>query len=415
MRILMTHWLYPPEFTGAGLQGHRLGKELQRLGCFVRVLSGTHEKGLVGIDEYEGIIVERVLRNRLSPFGRLSYGYALYRAVKEYAPKFEIVHAHGFHPQVNLAASAAKLPLITKLTNQRLDGPAAINRRRFGRLHTSIFNLADAFVATSQDLAEQCLAAGLPEEKIVRIPNGVDTELFRPVTNEEKLRLRQRFHSADDKVILLTVGSVEFRKGLDLLLRALHALEPASRERIRLWVVGPLDAGELAGEMQIGTHLFVQQVRRMIREFGLEDTVRFMGRQQNVHEYMAAADIYVHPSRVEGQPNAVLEAMACGLPVAANRLPGITDEILQNGRYGLLVDAENSALFAAALRVLINNPSLRQRIGSRAVEHIARHFSIESIAQRYVSLYSSLVHKRTFDELRSRKGWSHMPLRAGRL
>ena len=139
----------------------------------------------------------------------------------------------------------------------------------------------------------------------------------------------------------------------------------------------------------------------MIKDFGLEDIVQFKGRQTDVQDYYRAADIFVHPSRMEGQPNAILEAMACGLPVVANLLPGITDEILQSGRYGLLVDAENSAAFAAALRVLINNPSLRARMGGQAQRHIERYYSLRHIAQRYVSLYSSIIHKGTFDKLKA--------------
>ncbi len=404
MRILMTHWVYPPEFSGAALQGHRLSRELQRLGVSVQVLTGTHEKALVGADVQDGIPVLRVLRDRRSLFSSLRYAWAIERTVRRYSGKIDLVHTHGFHPAVNWAASAVGLPIITKITNQQLDTPLAVKRRRFGSFYHRLFCRCESVVASSALLEAHCRAAGIDEEKIVRIANGVDTELFAPVDPRRKTELRRRFHAPDDKVVLLTVGAVEYHKGLDLLIKALQALDDEMKSRIRVWVVGPTTNLPSFGVSPQASTVYLDQVRAMIREFGLQDVVRFMGRQANVHEYMAAADIYVHPSRNEGQPNAVLEAMACGLPVVANRLVGITDDLLKNGRYGLLVHAEQAPQFAAALRVLINNPALRSRMGQGGAAMIERQYSLKATAQRYLSLYSSIIHKRAFEEMRIRLG-----------
>ena len=402
MRILMTHWVYLPEFSGAALQSHRLSRELQQLGVSVQVLTGTHEKGLVGIDEQDGIIVRRVLRDRASLAGQMNYWWSTHRCIQKLGKRIDLVHTHGFHPRVNIAAERMGLPIIVKITNQSVDDPLAVQARRLGGLSFRLYNMAEAVIATSNLLEETCRTAGLAQGKIVRIPNGVDTDVFRPAGIEEKAALRDIFHSADDKIVLLTVGTVDYRKGLDALIKAIYELDEEVRQKIRLWVVGPTQNLSNYGTVQPGFEAFVDQVRRMIKDFGLENIVQFKGRQINVHDYMRAADIYVHPSRMEGQPNAILEAMACGLPVLANLLPGITDEILQSGRYGFLVDVENSGRFAAALRVLINNASLRQRIGEQAQRHVARYYSLRQIAQRYLSLYSSIIHKGTFDELKAR-------------
>ena len=402
MRILMTNWVYLPEFSGAALQSHRLAKELRRLGVHVQMLTGTHESSLVGIDRIDDIIVHRKLRNVSSFSGSLRYWWELDRFIQQNRKRIDLVHTHGFHPRVNIAAKRAGLPIVTKITNQTVDDPVAVLSRRAGSLKFKIYNLADAFIATSKVLEDLCLSALLPKEKIIRIPNGVDADVFYPPTPQEKQRLRKSFLAPADKIILLTVGTVNYTKGLDLLIRALYKLDQEAKERIRLWVVGPTTNRDSYGSVQAGFEEYVPKVKSMINEFGLQNIVQFKGRQSNVSEYMRAADIYIHPSRKEGQPNAIIEAMASGLPVVANLLPGITDEILQNGRSGYLVNGEESRECAAVLRMLINNESLRERISSQSREHILKYYSLKQIAQRYLSLYSGVIHKGVFDELKNK-------------
>ncbi len=401
MRVLMTNWVYLPEFSGAALQSHRLAKELARLGVQVQVLAGTHEKGLSGVDNVDDILVHRVLRDRVTLPGQLNYWATLDRYVQKHARRFDLVHTHGFQPRISLAARREGLPIVQKITNQSVDDPVAVLNRQFGYWKFKIYNMADAVIPTSKVLENLCRATSLPQEKIVRIPNGVDTEQFRPATPEERTQLRQKLHAAKSKVMLLTVGTVNYTKGLDTLLKAIFELEDDIKQHIRLWVVGPMSNRDSAGKVQEGFEEYVDKVKRMIDELGLQSIVQFRGRQANVDEYMRAADIYIHPSRQEGQPNAILEAMATGLPVVANLLPGITDEILQAGRYGYLVNVEDKSQFAAALRVLVKNRLLRERLGEHARSHVEKYFSLKTIAQRYVSLYSSLIHKGVFDQLKT--------------
>ncbi len=404
MRILMTHWVYLPEFSGAALQGHRLAKELQKLGVYVQVLTGTHEQNLVGTDEIDGIVVHRTLRDPHSTMGSVRYWRELNQFIKNNGSRIDLVHTHGFHPRVNIAARRAQVPIITKITNQTIDDPIAVLNRKGGAAKYKLYDFADAVISTSQVLEGLCQRAGLAREKIIRLPNGVDHELFKPVGKQERMALREKLHAPQDKIILLTVGTVNYTKGLDALIQAIVRLDEPMKKRIRLWVVGPMTNRDGANSVQPGFEEFVDKVKAMISEFNLQDIVQFKGRQQNVNEYMQAADMYIHPSRKEGQPNAILEAMACGLPVIANLLPGITDEILQTGRYGYLVNVDNPRQFASAIRVLINNQFLRQRVGQQARDHVVKYYSIQHVAQRYLSLYSSIIHKNVFEGLRDLVG-----------
>ncbi len=409
MQILMTNWVYPPEFSGAAIQCHRLSKALRTLGVNVRVLTGTHESGLVGQDSVDGIPVFRILRDRSSVMGQAKYWWEIEKYFRKHRKIFDIVHTHGFHPRINMAAKRTGLPVLQKITAHHLDDPLAVRHRPLGKFKYKIYDKADAVIPTSKLLEEACQASPLPQNRIIRIPNGVDIDVFHPVPKQEKLRLCEKFHTPKEKVVLLAVGSVSYRKGLDMLVHAIYELDDKLKDRIRLWIVGPTHNQNNYGKSDPTFNEFTDSIRSLIGQLSLEHVVQFKGRQNNIQEYMQAADVFVHPSRNEGQPNSILEAMACGLPAVANMLPGITDEIIQTGRFGYLVNCEETQTFAAALRVLIKNASLRERLGQQARTHILRHYDINKIAQRYISVYSGIFHKDAFEKVKSRSPiWKQM-------
>ncbi|MDZ7723107.1 MAG: glycosyltransferase [candidate division KSB1 bacterium] len=105
MRILMTNWVYLPEFSGAALQCHRLSRALQRQGVQINVLTGTHERGMAGPDRIDDIPVHRVLRDVSSPIGQIRYFRAMQSFIRQHWRLFDIVHTHGFHPRVNMLVS----------------------------------------------------------------------------------------------------------------------------------------------------------------------------------------------------------------------------------------------------------------------------------------------------------------------
>ena len=393
MRILMTNWLYFPEFSGGALQCHRLSRKLMSLGAHVEVLAGTDRKELVGRTHVDGIPVQRVLRDKSTGKNRLLFGWNLFRYILKNHKKYDVLHAHGFHAPVSLAAWVTGLPLVQKITNLNLDDPVAVRRRRFGWGVAKIYSLAQVVVATS-GLLEQACRQELDESQFRRIPNGVDTSLFCPVSTAERLRLRRKYGVDDDRIILLAVGSVSYRKGIDVLIQAVYQLKESVSEKFVLWVIGPQSYQKGFGQEDDRVRQFVEKVEKMVSFYGLEDVVFFKGTQSRIHEFMQAADIYVHPSRNEGQPNSILEAMASGLPTVANLIPGITDEIIQTGRFGYLVDCEDTTIFAAALKVLIKNPGLRQRLGRNARREIMNRYNLDDIAEIYLSLYQELTANR---------------------
>lgn len=394
MRVLMTNWVYFPEHAGGALQCHRLTKKLQNMGVEVDVLAGTDRKELRGDSVVDRVPVHRVLRDRKNPVTKMAYAFNLISYIWKNRKKYDILHAHGFLAPVNIASLMTRIPLIQKITNSRLDDPLSIRKRRFGFIYFWIYRIAKLIIPTSTILTKSC-EKGLKRTPFKTIPNGVDTESFFPPLGNEKYQLRNKFKIDRDKIILCTVGTVSYLKGTDLLIEALCQLRDNLDEDLVLWIIGPDNYSYGYKMFDKESVDFSRRIHKMVSYYGMDDIVYFLGQQSHINEYLRAADIYVHPSRLEGQPNALLEAMATGLPVVANLLPGITDEIVNPGQCGYVVDCEDISRFAAALKVLINNVELRKRLGQNAREEILKKFDLDFIARQYVETYDQLLCNKT--------------------
>ncbi len=156
---------------------------------------------------------------------------------------------------------------------------------------------------------------------------------------------------------LVAIGRLFPVKGFDLLLRAFAQAAPRIPDgRLEVWGEGPERAS----------------LERLARELGLSGSARFMGITDRPFDVLRNADVFVMPSRAEGFPNALVEAMACGLPVISSDFGGAAREILRDGVDGLLVPREDPSSLAEAMVRLSEDPELRGRLSGRAVEVVER-------------------------------------------
>jgi len=217
-----------------------------------------------------------------------------------------------------------------------------------------IWHSASAVVANSKGLHE--LAAAFdPAMEIPIIPNGVDLEKFS---------LPQRDWSAPR---LLSVGRLVYQKGFDLAMQALAGL----KDLPWTWTI--------AGD---GPQMAVLQA--MAAEHGITERIHFLGWQKagQLKEQYGAADIFLFPSRHEGMPNAVLEAMSSGLPVVATRIAG-SEELVVDGETGALVPTEDVGSLRESLRPLLVDGKMRERMGSASRLRVERSFGWQRVADQY--------------------------------
>ncbi len=208
----------------------------------------------------------------------------------------------------------------------------------------------------------------LPDTQL--IPNGVDIARFHPACADPFRDERAQ--------VVVCVARLCYQKGIDILLQAWRLVQQESAQA-RLILVG-------SGPLQ-------SQLERLAHALGIANSVEFVGTQSDVLAQLHRGGIAVLPSRFEGMPNAVLEAMACGLPCVATRVSG-SEDIISHRVNGLLVEPEDYHSLAQALLTLLGEPGLAQKYGHAARATIEQHYSLEHITDLYIQLYQRITDHR---------------------
>lgn len=379
-RVLMVVRLFHPWIGGTERQAHKLARKLREQGTDVAVVTGWWFRGTPQSELIDGV---QVFRNHtmwegfgirgLRKFGGYLYILSLSWYLWRHRATYDVLHVHGLSYHTAVVAIAGRLwrrPTLVKLANS---GQASdLERMRSGQqLALSRFLIPtalkiDRFVATNERMVAELRAAGVPPGRIVRLPNGVETDEFLPKAD----------HRLHDPATIIYVGRLHPQKGIDVLLEAMAQLRTMEAMVPRLVLVGDGPVGE--------------ELRLLARRLDLADRVLFVGATERVAEHLRQADIFVLPSRSEGLSNALLEAMASGLPVVATSIPGNVD-VITNGRDGLLVAVDDPEALASACAGLLADRSRREELGRAARMTVEARYSLDRVARDYRALYRTLV------------------------
>jgi UDP-glucose:(heptosyl)LPS alpha-1,3-glucosyltransferase len=230
-----------------------------------------------------------------------------------------------------------------------------------------------AAVICNSEMVKRELAAhfGYPAERVHVIYSGVDAARFHPgLRAQHRAEVRARHGIAADATLLLFVGSGFLRKGLQPLLVAMASLPPDTYLAI------------------VGKDRQTARYRRLARRLGIDRRVQFLGPQREVAPYYGAADVFVLPTLYDPFPNAVLEAMAAGLPVVTGTKSGASD-IVREGENGFICDPLHRAALVDAIRRLLD-PAVQRACGQRAHETVLP-LTIDRMAQRLLDVYRTIL------------------------
>lgn len=216
--------------------------------------------------------------------------------------------------------------------------------------------------------------AGIPPERVDVLPNGVDLEQFQRGSEEARARIRQTWRIPTEAMVVGTVGSLTAVKDHAALLRALAALKMPGRN-LHLLVVGD-------GPMR-------SFLTKQAGTIGLEGCVTFTGWSADVLSMLHAMDLYVCCSLMEGLNNAMLEAMAAGLPIIATDV-GDNAMVVRHGREGLIVPTSSDAALAGAIATVCDSSELRRRWGGAAAERV-HDFDFRHTLDAYQDYYQAVL------------------------
>jgi len=208
---------------------------------------------------------------------------------------------------------------------------------------------------------------GVPREKIQVIYNSINPEDYlHPISHKEFCRV---LNVGEGIRIIGFVGRLTYQKGLDILLRAAASL---SDQGFVLWIAG-------VGEEE--THL-----RKIAVDIGISERVIFAGYRRDVPRVLGALDLYVQPSRYEGMPISVLEAMAAGCPIIATAVDG-NCELIEHGISGWLCPAEDQQKLADAMRQALGDPQEARSRGNAARQRVCDHFDTRVILDAWERVF----------------------------
>lgn len=245
---------------------------------------------------------------------------------------------------------------------------------RWTQMRASMIGKLDRTVAISREIEDRLVALGVAQGKITYLPNSADCNRFHPPTDLEKQEARRRFAIPDSAAtVVVCVGAISQRKAQHLIARAIGEL-PSD---FHLLLVGPVRKRETFAEVEA------------VRTGKGADRISWCDHIEDVEQAYFASDVFVLPSSNEGMPNALVEAMSCGLAAIGTRISGITDLIGEDER-GLIIERSAGSIVAALSRYR-TEPQLARRHGAAARAFVVANQSRTTTADKMYELLAQVA------------------------
>lgn len=374
MKVCQLTCVYPPYGGGIGKVAYH----------YARCLAEQHEVTVITPQYNKTETFASLEEVRVEPFRPwFSLGKAAWLpTIVQRLQSFDVVHLH--YPFFGIHEYLSKLPRPQKLIiSFHMLAQASGLKEKIFQIDRKLTALAlarraDLLLCATHDYMHE---VGLPTlgeaDKWQVLPFGVD-ECYRPAVNPSLLR--RRYNVKQDEALLLFVGTLDKAhafKGLDVLFASLASLKGRAW---RLLVVGMGD---------LKNHYILQA-----QNLGLAKRINFVGfiKDSELPEYYQAADMFLFPSisTAEAFGLAALQAMACGLPVIASRLPGVR-ELVRDSEAGLLVEPGSASSLAAAIESLLNDPAKARALGQKGASLAKDKYQWNKIGQELLAIYSKIL------------------------
>lgn len=369
---------FSPVIGGAEKATQSLASTLLRRGHDVVVLTRRYSRADPRVERIDGVPVFRLGWPGRGKVNALTFGIDALAVLVWRLGSWRIVHVQNIDTPM-LVGMLARLLLRRRLV-ATIHGHTQImgrNRSRLGRLRTrAMARTVDRYTSINPENTAVLRRLGVPRDRIHEIPNGVDTQNFRPADKSAREGARTELGLTPDEFVAVYIGRLVAWKRVDLLIEAWGRADLGGRGR--LLIVG---GGQEARALQA-----------MAEAVG--PSVRMEGSSDRPLTYLHAADVFVNVSgndgtQGEGLSVALLEAMASGVPPLVTQGPG-NDVLIEHGKTGLSISVEDADALRASLELVSRDADLRLRLGQAAHERVKQRYSIEAVAAQVEDVYRSI-------------------------
>ena len=373
MKIALLTEKYTPDIGGLAISTERLARLLTSAGHEVRVFAPT--SSLPPSDQRTlpsgGVSVTRFGAHKRVDDTLVNW-FELLVAEHRREP-FDILHAY-FLPQAGFVATYAgkylNVPSVVSIRGNDIER-AAFDPSKFSHVMYALQN-ASAVTTNATELAKK--AKAFHDREIILVPNGIDTDLFRPM--EKNIPLAKTLGLGDLPVIGFA-GELREKKGMAALLAGYATVN--KEHPATLLIVGEVREGE---------------DKKAFEEFRITNpqlpiTVTGVVPHKDMPAYYSLMDVFVHPSLRDGMPNAILEAMTCGLPVVSTPVGGALD-VVKDRDNGMLFPVNDIEAMANTIQLVLDDSTLRETISKSARQAIIERFTLEKELEANLEIYRKI-------------------------
>lgn len=363
-------------YWGPGISAYRLYKSGLQEGVKVYLAHGYRAQ-----KEYPEVFEDQFFIPELNRSNRLSEVKFLWNSKKwinKNFHKFDAVHVLGlyeisFRPAIWF--EKAGISTYCKITNigEGLYAQSFISKLLgLGKYRKKNINRISGFIAISNEINKSLLEYGIKKDKIHQIPNGVNTQRFKPVDNQKKRELRKELNLRDIFTVIF-VGGISRRKQPLMIVEAIRELVRKDGLDIQLILLGP-DRDEIE----------LNKIKNLVSSENLSTNIIYIENSNEPERYYQASDIFSLPSKREGMSNALLEAMASGLPALVTPISGSVDLVKEDHNGFYIYDKEgirrNLLIYKSDMKRLIKH-------STNAVQIIKNDFSSEKVLTNHIRLF----------------------------
>ena len=310
----------------------------------------------------------------LRKFGGYIYILSLFIFLWKHRHRYDLIHIHKLSYPAFPCVIAGRLfrkRTLVKIANSGRYSDIRRMRKNYllwGQKKMLAATLtADRIVAVNNQIISELKKAGVSSKRIVLIPNGVELDPS----------MRKTDYGLNDPVVVIFTGRLHPQKALDVLIRAFHQ-SINSRPDLE-WRLSIIGEGPLRTDLE-----------KLSAQLGIAPNVKFWGSVHNVSHHLVKADIFVLPSWAEGMSNAMLEAMAIGLPCVASSINANKD-LIEHSKQGLLVTPGDPNDLASAIIRLVGDERLRRKLGTSSFQEIQAKYNLDTVARQYIVNYRQLL------------------------